>query len=302
MKVNKKHLIIVLILSLLLSVRNVYAIDEEQTYSIDDFTVTETGEENNNSSDISNYSYNYQPYDKEDIKYEENEGINYYKNEKTGFVAFIDDGQDLITTEQEKQLLERLKTLTEYGNAGFVTMRTSYSSFRGLCQDYYRQRYGTQNGSLFVIEMSTRQLGLYSDGANQHIITSSKANSITDNVYRYASNGDYYGCADLAFSQMYTVLNGGKIAEPMRYTSNIFIALTLALFFGFVFVMVKSKIKKATYREIVKNCNISFEIGETSAVKTGQHSVYSPQSSGSSGSSGGGGGGGGGGSFGSHGF
>ena len=251
MKVNKKHLIIVLILSLLLSVRNVYAIDEEQTYSIDDFTVTETGEENNNNSDISNYSYNYQPYDKEDIKYEENEGINYYKNEKTGFVAFIDDGQDLITTEQEKQLLERLKTLTEYGNAGFVTMRTSYSSFRGLCQDYYRQRYGTQNGSLFVIEMSTRQLGLYSDGANQHIIT---------------------------------------------------IALTLALFFGFVFVMVKSKIKKATYREIVKNCNISFEIGETSAVKTGQHSVYSPQSSGSSGSSGGGGGGGGGGSFGSHGF
>ena len=281
---NKKHIIIILILSLLLSIRNVYAIDEEH-----------------NNYDISNYSYNYQPYDKEDIAYKENEGTNYYKNEKTSFVAFIDDGQDLITAEQEKQLLERLKTLTEYGNAGFVTMRKTYSSFKGLCQDYYRQRYGTQNGSLFVIEMGTRQLGLYSDGANQNIITSSKANSITDNVYKYASDGNYYECADRAFSQMYIVLNGGKIAEPMRYTSNVFIALTLALFLGFIFVMVKSRIRKASYHEIVKNCDISFEIGETSAVKTGQHSVYSPQSSGSGGSSGGGGGGGGG-SFGSHGF
>lgn len=297
MKVNKKSLIMMLILSLLLSIRNVYAIDEDNdtsVYTIDDFIVTENGD---NTSDYTNIVTT-----NDNIQYVETAGTNYYKNEKTGFVAFIDDGQNLITTEQEKLLLERLITLTEFGNAGFVTTNTSYSSFKELCRSYYRNMFGDADGSIFVIEMHTRQLGLYSDGASQYIITGSKANSITDNVYKYASNGDYYGCADLAFSQIYTVLNGGKIAEPMRYTSNIFIALTLALFFGFLFVMVKSKIKKASYQEIIKNCDIEFEVGETSAVKTGQHSVYSPQSSSSGGSSSGGGGGGGGGSFGSHGF
>lgn len=301
MKVNKKNIIIILILSLLLSVRFVYAEEINNEYTIDDFEISESNEENNNTS---NYSYTYRPTTKENVTYEQVDGTNYYKNEETGFVAFIDDGQDLITTEEEQKLLERLKKLTDFGNAGFVTTYTSYSSFKELCQSYYRERFSDQNGSIFVIEMNTRQLGLYTDGSNKYIITGSKANSITDNVYRYASRGDYYECADVAFSQVYTVLNGGKIAEPMRYTSNIFIALTLSLFFGFVFVMIKSKIKKASYQEIVKNCDISFEIGETSAVKTGQHSVYSPVSSSSGGGSsgGGGGGGGGGGSFGSHGF
>ncbi len=304
MKVNKKYFIIILILSLLLSIKNVYAIEEKE-YSLDDIEIIDNTDYsyNNDTDDNDDYSYDNSYSIKENIKYDETIGVNYYKNETTGYVAFIDDGQNLISIEEEKSLLETLKKATEFGNAGVITTYTSYSSFKDLCRNYYRNKFNTQNGSIFVIEMKTRQLGLYSDGENQYIVTGSKANSITDNVYRYASNGDYYTCADVAFNQVYTVLNGGKIAEPMRYTSNIFIALTLSLFFGFLFVMIKSRIKKTTYKEIVKNCDITFEIGETSAIKTGQHKVYSPQSSGSSGGGGGSsGGGGGGGSFGSHGF
>ena len=52
------------------------------------------------------------------------------------------------------------------------------------------------------------------------------AYSITDNTYTYATNKDYYGCASYSFKQINTILSGGKIAEPMRYTSNIFIAIT----------------------------------------------------------------------------
>ena len=88
-----------------------------------------------------------------------------------------------------------------------------------------------------------------------------------------------------------TILDGGKIAEPMRYTSNIFIALALAFFFSFLYILSKSRMNKASVRAIVDNCDIEFEIGETSATKTGQHRVYSPQSSGGSGGGGGGGGG-----------
>ena len=83
----------------------------------------------------------------------------------------------------------------------------------------------------------------------------------------------------------------------MRYTSNLFISLTLALFFSFIFILSKSRIVKASLKSIVKNCDIEFEIGESSAIKTGSHRVYSPQSSGGSGGGSSGGGGGGGGGF-----
>ena len=305
---NKKYLILLIVLSIFINFKNVCALNHDYSDILTDNSNNEVEENNNeNTDDYNPYTYDYSypySYDKKDVEYVETDGVNYYKNEITGFVAFIDDGQDLLTTDEEKMLLQTLIKATDFGNAGLVTTHTSYSSFRELCQTYYRNLFNTENGSIFVIEMNTRQLGLYSDGENQYIITSSKANSITDNVYRYASRGDYYGCANMAFEQVYVVLNGGKIAEPMRYTSNIFIALTLALFIGFIFVMVKSKIKKASYQEIVKNCDISFVLGEASAVKTGQHKVYRPvsDSSGGGSSGGGGGGGGGGGSFGSHGF
>ena len=82
----------------------------------------------------------------------------------------------------------------------------------------------------------------------------------------------------------------------MRYTSNAVIALVLAFFINFLVVLGQSKIKKAGNNEIVKGCNIDFNIGNTNAQKAGTHRVYSPVSDSSS--SGGGGGGGGGGSSG----
>ena len=88
----------------------------------------------------------------------------------------------------------------------------------------------------------------------------------------------------------------------MRYTSNIFIAMTLAFFFSFLYILSKSRIKKASDKSIIDHCDITFQIGATSAIKTGQHRVYSPQSSGSSGGGGGGGGGGSSGGGGGHSF
>ena len=119
MKVNKKRFILLLILSLLLSIKNVSAIEEYNNDYESDNPILNQGE--SNSSDITNYAYNYNSLTKQNTEYEQIDGTNYYKNEETGFIAFIDDGQDLITTEEEKQLLKRLESLTEYGNAGFVT-------------------------------------------------------------------------------------------------------------------------------------------------------------------------------------
>ena len=149
--------------------------------------------------------------------------------------------------------------------------------------------------------MDNREIYIFSDGNNYRYITSDKAYSITDNVYRYASDGNYYECARKAFSQIRDVLEGRKISEPMRYISNAFIAITLASFINFFIVMFHSKIKTSKEKEIISNCKINFEIGEIGAHKTGTKRVYSPQSDGGS-SGGGGGGGGSSGGGGGHGF
>ena len=125
--------------------------------------------------------------------------------------------------------------------------------------------------------------------------TDNKADIITDNIYKYASRKEYYECAYNAFDQIETILDGGKIAEPMRHISNAVVSIVLAFFVNFFIVLGASKIKKANAAEIIKNCDVEFEASNVSGSKTGTHKVYSPVSESSGGSSGGGGGGGGGG-------
>ena len=284
MKVNKKYILFLILAIFTFNINNVYA------YEIDDYTVIDnsTGEvntyipdDNNISNEIDTNNYN-------------------YTNEETSFTASIDDKANLLTIEERSKLFEEMKPLTKYGHIAFVSTSNNTTSVESFADSYYHSAYGTQSGTIFIIDMSNRKIYIFSDGANYRTVTSAKAYSITDNTYTYATNKEYYNCASYSFRQIYTILDGGKIAEPMRYTSNIFIALALAFFLSFLYILSKSRMNKASVRAIVNNCDINFEIGETSATKTGQHSVYSPQSSGSS--SGGGGGGGSSGGGGGHSF
>lgn len=279
---NKKFLLLVLIALITFNFTNVYA------YEITDFSVTI-----NNGDSIISDDNTVSVNDTSDYK---------YTNEKTNYTAFIDDNANLLSREERNKLFEEIKPLTEYGHTAFVSTASNSTSVENFADTYYHSHFGTQSGTIFIIDMSNRQIYIFSDGANYRTVTSAKAYSITDNTYRYATNKEYYNCASNTFKQIYTILNGGKIAEPMRYTSNIFIAIVLAFFFSFLFILSKSKMNKASVRSIVKDCDIDFRIGETSAIKTGQHRVYSPQSSGSSGGGGGGGGGGSSGGGGGHGF
>lgn len=295
MKVNKKYLLLILVTLFSFSIINTnaedlsnYAINpSDDTISID---MNQVPNEENNviDNDIDNIDTN-------DYK---------YLNEETNYSAFIDDNANLLSQDERTKLFEEIKPLTKYGHVAFVSTASNTSSVSYFADSYYHSHFGTESGTIFIIDMSNREIYIFSDGANYKTVTKSKAYSITDNTYRYATNKDYYGCASLTFKQIYTILDDGKIAEPMRYTSNIFIAITLAFFFSFLYILGKSRMVKAKDSDIANNCDIDFKIGETSAIKTGQHSVYSPVSSSSGGGSsgGGGGGGGGGGSFGSHGF
>lgn len=230
-------------------------------------------------------------------------------NNNSTYKCIIEDNANLLTDEEEKRLYEVMFPLTEYGHIMFKSIDNNDYTTSSYARAEYHEKFNTDSGTLFLIDMDNREIYIFSDGHNYRVINDNKAYSITDNVYRYASNRDYYSCASEAFKQMLELMKGNTIIEPMRYISNALISITIAAFINFFIVMRKSKIKNAHEKEILKNCKIDFNIGDITVRKSGTRRVYSPvsDSSGSSGgggggSSGGGGGGGSSGGGGGHGF
>ena len=220
-----------------------------------------------------------------------------YINEDTNYKLIIEDDANLLNDEEINKLEDEMIALTKYGNIAFKTIKENNTSTNLYASDYYHKNFDTSSGTVFLIDMDNRKIYIFSDGYNYTIINNNKANIITDNIYMYASKENYYECASKAFEQMNTLLEGGKISEPMRYISNALISLVVAFLINIIVVLKSTKISRAESKEVLNNCNISFKVDNIVGKKTGVDRVYSPVSE-SSGSSGGGSSGGGGGSSG----
>lgn len=245
---------------------------------------------------VSSYASNGEYYKCSSETYQEI--LSYYKpntkeTEANGYTIVIEDDADLLSAEEEIKLKDKMKSLTKYGHIAFKSISDSGISTEQYARNYYYGNFRNESGTLFLIDMYNRKIYIFSDGSNYDIITTGKAEIITDNIYKYASRGEYYECTYNAYSQMETLLAGEKIVEPMRYISNIVVSLVLGFFINFAIVLSLTKIKKAKNTEILKDCDINFIINDVFGKKTGTHRTYSPQDSGGSSSGGGGGGGGG---------
>ena len=205
----------------------------------------------------------------------------------------MEDDANLLTEMEEEKLKDKMSTLTKYGNIAFKSISENNTSAPSYASSYYHNIFGTESGTLFLIDMDNRKIYIFSDGDNYKIITDGKADIITDNIYQFASKEEYYNCAYNAFDQIETLLEGNKISEPMRYISNMVVSIVTAFFINFIIVWKASNIKKSKYNEILNGCEINFQANNITGIKTGTHRVYAPvsDSSSSGGSSGGGGGG-----------
>ena len=229
-------------------------------------------------------------------------------NESTGFIAVLDDSGSLLDTAEYDGVWEAMMPITEHCNVGFYTYSgtsTSYvmdkaktwanANFPGTC-------------TLFIIDMATRQLAVWSSTDVQKTLTRSKGYTITDNVYQYASRGDYAGCAVSAFNQMNRALTGENVKGPMRVISNALLALLAAILLAYLFISARMEQEvKVSLPDVVTTTAAG--AGAVIAAKTLTRKVRHSSSSGGGGFHGGGGGGGfggGGGGFGggggSHGF
>lgn len=212
-----------------------------------------------------------------------------YTNSETSYRALIEDDAQLLNDAEEQELAALLQEITAYGNVAFKTIDYNDRGTESYARKYYKEQFGTSSGTLFLIDMDNRNIWIHSDGAVYKVITKSYADTITDNVYRYASDGNYYGCAAHTYDQILTLLKGQKIAQPMKYISNGLLAVILALLLNYGLVSFFARIKKPGRRELLRSGRNHFNYTQPKASFIRESRTYNPTSSdsGSSGSSGG---------------
>lgn len=150
------------------------------------------------------------------------------------------DYADLLTDQEEANLSSLMSGITEYGGVAFIT-NPSLAVYEGYAADlaeyYCYELFNGESATVFLIDMYNRRIEIYSTGDIYKVITKGRANGIADNIYSYATDGNYYDCAANAFNQILTILEGGKVAVPMRYATNFLLAVGLVLFFVYLLTM-----------------------------------------------------------------
>ena len=211
-----------------------------------------------------------------------------YQNSDTGYTAYIDDEEDLLSSSEKEELLKKLVPLTQYGNVAFLSGRGDYSAAATI-RDFYNEVFYGKSGLIFFIDMENREIRIQSGGAFYRTISSDVANSITDNVYVFASNGDYYRTAAVAFSQVKAKMEGRFVATPMRWISNFFLAIFLGLLFNFTMLLMTWKQNRAGSKAVLGALRPNMILGNREVIMTNQTKVrLSSSSSRRGGQSGGG--------------
>ena len=228
----------------------------------------------------------------------------------------IQDDADLLTAAEEEALYQDMLPICEYGTPLFWTT-VETGDYEQLAKRYYVQKLGGgQSGTLFVINMAARQLTVMSDGAIYRVVTDGEAETVTDNVYRLAGREEYYACAQSVFQQIFALLQGEKIARPMKTVSNMLLALVLSLLGVYLYIRGRYEVKSENGRDktamplsVGAGAVFAAHVANTHTRMLKQKKTNISSDSGHHGGggfSGGGGGGGGGGGFsgggGSHGF
>lgn len=216
----------------------------------------------------------------------------------------VEDDADILTPDEEARLIRDYSAITEYMGAAFVTTDAASAGTSAFAEDYAISHYGNSPAVIFVIDMYDRELYIYSNGTALKTITRADARAITDNVYKSASRGDYYECADRTFSQILGKCRGERLARPVKHITNALIAVLCGILLNYYLTVysripdpeprTKGEVNVSVTRQMASMPGISLALPIVlSSVKH-----YKSRSSGGSGGGGGGHSGGGGG----HGF
>ena len=210
-------------------------------------------------------------------------------DDPAGRIVIVDEA-DLLTDEEEEALALAMLPVAQYGAVGFFTNPDTQSvgSAASWAKKVYLETFGEVSGTVFCIDMWSRQLYIYSGNSVREVITPAKAETITDNVYRMASRGQYYACAAEVFTEIAQLLQGDTVPQPMKHIGNALLALACSLLVVFVTANLRTRMQGTDEKTVIHDAVKRVEMApyRTVLVKETRHRHYE-----SSGSGGGGGGG-----------
>lgn len=191
-----------------------------------------------------------------------------YRNEETGYVAIVEDDAKLFKDDAIREFEKEMADLTRYGNVCVKTIeKNNKISATDYANDFYDDKFGEKaDGTILLIDMDNREIVLTSEGRIKKDVTSGYADSIMDNVYGYASDGKYELCCKHAFLQVMRLLEGKRIAQPMKHICNGFIAIILAIIINYGFVKLYSRKKKDKNPEFLRNVSEKFKLNKLEVV------------------------------------
>ena len=220
---------------------------------------------------------------------------------ETGFRAEIEDAAGLLSAAERDRVLAQMQPITEYCNAGFFTTREPESgTVITRAGKWGKKTFGSDSDAVvFIIDMSGRELAVWSSDRMLKTLSTPKARQIVGNVYKMASNGKYADCAEETFREIAAVMNGGQAVDAMHYVGNGLMALAGAILLTFLLLSTRMEQEVKVSLPVVVTATAG--VGAAIMAKHLKKVVHHESSSGGGGFSGGGGGGGGGGGA-SHGF
>lgn len=153
-----------------------------------------------------------------------------------------DDGAGIIKSGKE-DIIAAMEKLSFCGNVGFITTDDITKSGTDFFKEEYFRQFGSESGAIFYIDMYDRNLYIWTDGQLGDKLTIGACNTITDNVYRDASAGNYTQATLKAFDLMYRKAQSMTIPQPMKYTCNAIVALFASLFIVYLIIRSLNKEK-----------------------------------------------------------
>lgn len=212
-----------------------------------------------------------------------------YTNDQNGCFAIVEDDADIL--DNENAVLDAMKYVTEYTNCVVYTTNVNPSSAARLAEnltvEYFKN---TGSGVVFLIDMDNRMIYICAQNQAYMVITDNVADTITDNVYSYASKDKFDECAIAAMSQIYTKFSGKRIPEPMRYIGNAFLAVMLGIGITAVWACYSSRVQVVNNMHDDVRINIYDKNRVITDVRRVRRSSSSSSGGGGGGRSGGGGG------------
>lgn len=221
----------------------------------------------------------------------------------------IIDQANLLTSQEEQSLLEQLQQMDDSYNYLIVTEDNYVSSMQREMEGLYRENFGADSpGAAFVINMDIREIYSGASGSLKEKLSDDDALDVTNNTYKYASDGDYYKCISETYKDYDRLINDAPIRRTMRYVVAVLVGLILGFLIMYI-VMVSSRrisLPRGTAPAQMKNSvNVNaILVGATipTIMNVIVHKTRHQSSGGSSGGGSHGGGGGGGMSGGGHSF